>query len=249
MCGRADAVVCTTHEQQQMISRFCPNVHTALDLHDELIRSEKTDYRASRPFKLVWEGLPCNVYQLATIRPALQEISRNHSVQLILFTDLDQRRAIPWLGRTRTLDMACRIFDDVTVVPWERTTWSDTITQCDLAIIPIDLDNPITAGKPANKLALFWRAGMPTVTSATPAYLRMHAATGLSQFACRDTSDWIAAFELLIRSEEVRARAGFLGREHVSRFLNPTVQLQAWDNVLTSIGINIPQQFANHASA
>jgi hypothetical protein len=242
MCRRADAVVCTTEEQQQTISKYCPNVHIALDLHDELIKSIKTDYRAGSPFKLVWEGLPCNVYQLATIRSALQEVSRNHPIELILVTDLDQKRAIPWLGRVRTLDMARRIFDDVTVLPWERTTWSDTITKNDLAVIPIDMDNPITAGKPGNKLALFWRAGMPVITSATPAYLRMHEAIGLGQLACRDTSDWIAALELLFGSEEARARAGSLGRDYIERALVRSAQLQAWDDVLTSIGIDVPRQ-------
>jgi hypothetical protein len=242
MCRRADAVVCTTEEQQRTISRFCPNVHIALDLHQELIRSVKTDYRAGSPFKLIWEGLPYTVYQLATIRDALREVSRKHPIQLVLVTDLDQKRTIPWLGRVRTLDMARRIFDQVTVLPWERATWSDTITQGDLAIIPIDMNNPFTTGKPGNKLALLWRAAMPVVTSATPAYLRMHEAVGLSQFACLDTPDWIAALEYLIGSEEARAKAGTLGHKYVERALTREAQLQAWDDVLASIGINIPQE-------
>jgi hypothetical protein len=242
MCRRADAVVCTTEEQKRTISRFCPNVHIALDLHQELIRSVKTDYRAGSPFKLIWEGLPYTVYQLATIRDALREVSRKHPIQLVLVTDLDQQRTIPWLGRVRTLDIARRIFDQVTVLPWERATWSDTITQGDLAIIPIEMSNRLTAGKPGNKLALLWRAAMPVVTSATPAYLRMLGAVGLSQFACLDTSDWIAAFEHLISSEEARAKAGTLGREYVERTLTREAQLQAWDDVLASIGINIPHE-------
>ncbi|WP_027579879.1 hypothetical protein [Bradyrhizobium sp. Ai1a-2] len=244
MCRRADAVVCTTIEQQQTISSFCPNVHIALDLHDELIRSVKTDYRAGRPFKLIWEGLPCNVYQLATIRDALREVSGKHPIQLVLLTDLEQKRAIPWLGRVRTLDMARRIFDHVRVVPWEQASWSDTITQADLAVIPIDMDNRITAGKPGNKLALLWRAGIPVVTSATPSYARMLEAVGLSQLACRDTAQWIAALDQLIGSEEARARAGTLGRQYVERVLTKAAQLQAWDEVLTSIGIEVPKEVA-----
>jgi hypothetical protein len=242
MCRRADAVTCTTEEQQQTISKFCPNVHIALDFHGELINSIKTDYRASNPFKIIWEGLPSNVYQLGTIRKALREVSRNRSIQLVLVTDLDQKRTIPWLGRVKTVDIVRGVLDNVKVLPWEQATWSQTITQGDLAIIPIDMHDRITAGKPGNKLALLWRAGMPVITSATPAYLRMHGAVGLSHFACRDTSEWIAALELMVTNENVRARAGSLGRQYIERELTRTAQLQAWDDVLTSIGIDIPQE-------
>jgi hypothetical protein len=136
MCRRADAVTCTTEEQQQTISKFCPNVHIALDFHGELINSVKTDYRASNPFKIIWEGLPSNVYQLGTIRKALREVSRNRSIQLVLVTDLDQKRTIPWLGRVKTVDLVRGVLDDVKVLPWEQTTWSQTITQGD-RVVPL----------------------------------------------------------------------------------------------------------------
>ena len=103
MCRRADAVVCTTDEQRQLISKLCPNVHIVLDLHNELRGSAKVTYKASTPFNVVWEGLPSNIYQLEVIRSALREVAGDHPLQLTVVTDPDQPGTIPWLGRVKTL--------------------------------------------------------------------------------------------------------------------------------------------------
>jgi hypothetical protein len=239
MCRRADAVVCTTEEQRQMITALCDNVHIVLDLHDDLIRAVKTDYRAGNPIELVWEGLASNVYQLDILRDALRDLSRRHAIHLSVVTDLDMPRTIPWLGRVKTLKIAQRIFDHVTVHPWTESTWSEVITRCDLAVIPINLHHPLTAGKPGNKLSLLWRAAMPVLTSATPAYVRMQEAAGLGRFACKTPADWRAALEELIGDEAGRREAGTRGRDYVTRRLNSATLLEAWDRVLSSVGISV----------
>src|ERR1700677_3557174 len=80
MCHRADAVICTTEAQKQQIAPFCSNVHIILDIHDHAVRNVKSDYRASVPFNLVWEGLPSNVPYLKIIRPVLRELSRRRPI-------------------------------------------------------------------------------------------------------------------------------------------------------------------------
>jgi hypothetical protein len=249
MCHRADAVVCTTEEQRQAIATLCPNVHIVLDVHDELLRSTKVDYKAGIPFKVVWEGLPSNIYQLQVISSALHEVAIDHPLQLIVVTDPDQPKTIPWLGRVKTLDVVQRTFNNVTLYPWDKATWSDTVTECDLAVIPINLNQPLFAGKPGNKLALFWRAGMPVVTSATPAYIRMQQAAGLSRFVCANTQDWVSALKLMIDDEEARREAGVRGRNFATRVLNTQTLLHAWDRVLASVGIDLPRQLSGPETA
>lgn len=239
MCRRADAVVCTTEEQQRTIAALCDNVHVVLDLHDDLIKSIKTDYRTEATIHLVWEGLASNLYQLSTIVPALEELSRRHKIHLDIVTDADMPRTIPWLGRVKTLDIARRLLETVTIHPWDAATWSDTITRYDIAVIPIDLGDPLTAGKPANKLSLFWRAAMPVVTSATPAYLRTQQAAGSGELACRSTSDWITVLDTLIRDEDARRAAGLRGFSYATQVLSTSALLNAWDRVLASVGVDI----------
>jgi hypothetical protein len=237
MCHRADAVVCTTDEQRQAIDGFCSNIHIVLDIHDEILRSTKSNYKAGSPFRVVWEGLPSNIYQLQVIGAALHDIANKYPIELVVITDPDLKTFL--FGRVKTLDVVQRIFRNVTFYAWDKITWSDIVTQCDLAVIPIDLKQPLFAGKPGNKLALFWRVGMPVLTSATPAYVRMQKAAGLGKFSCANLQDWSTALELMIQSEEVRREAGMKGRAYANRTLSTEVLLQMWDQVLVSVGAEL----------
>jgi len=238
MCARADAVVCTTEEQKADIGAFCDNVHIVLDIHDEVARSRKQDYTASTPFKLVWEGLPSNVPQLKAIAAVLRQVAARRPIELHIVTDLDRPGALPWLPRIRTADVARRIFDRVAVHRWDKTTLSEDITQCDAAIIPIVTSDPLTRGKPGNKLALLWRMGMPVLTSDTPAYRRMQEAAGLGFLVCGNNADWVKALNDLMNDEASRRDAAERGLRYVGENLTANGVLSQWDAVLTSAGFD-----------
>jgi glycosyltransferase involved in cell wall biosynthesis len=238
MCRRADAVVCTTDEQRGDISVFCPNVHIILDIHDNVIRSRKQDYTASSPFNLVWEGLPSNISQLSAIGSVLREISQHRSVVLHIVTDVDRPGAMPYLPRIKSADVVRGIFENVVLHRWDETTLSTIITQGDIAIIPIFTGDPLTRGKPSNKLALLWRMGMPVVTSATPSYRHMQNAAGTGFLACDSDADWTAALDRLMTSEPVRREAGERGYAYVTEHFNTDRLLSLWDNVFASIGFD-----------
>lgn len=238
MCARADAVVCTTAEQKADIGAFCGNIHIILDIHDNVLRGRKQDYAAGAPFKLVWEGLPSNVPQLEAIAPLLRDIARTHALELHVVTDADRPGALPFLPRIRTTDVAHRIFDKVVLHAWDRDTLSQIVTACDAAVIPIVTSDPLTRGKPGNKLALLWRMGMPVVTSDTPSYRRMQEAAGTPEFACGTDADWIAALERLMQSESSRRNAGERGYQYVAGHLSTPQLLTQWDNVFASLGFD-----------
>lgn len=237
MCARADAVVCTTDEQKTDIGAFCSNVHIVLDIHDEVVRSRKQDYAASTPFKLVWEGLPSNVSQLAAIAPVLLEVAKRQPIELNIVTDLDRPGALLWLPRIKTADVARRVFDNIVLHRWDKDTLSQVITQCDAAIIPIVTSDPLTSGKPGNKLALLWRMGMPVLTSDTPAYRRMQEAAGAGDLVCGNDEGWRAGLERLMAEEAVRREAGERGVAYVTEFLNTDKLLTRWDAVFASLCI------------
>lgn len=239
MCRRADAVVCTTAEQQRDIAPLCRNVHVILDIHDDVAQSRKRDYAAQRPFKLVWEGLPSNVPQLAAIGDVLREVTRKRPLVLNIVTDADRPAGVPLLPRIKTIDVAKTIFDAVVLHRWEQATVSGVITACDLAVIPIFTDHVFTRGKPGNKLALLWRMAMPVVTSATPAYRAMQGAAGLGRFACDDLAQWRTALETLIDDEAARRDAGERGYAYVQDNLRKEHLLSLWDGVLASVGMRV----------
>lgn len=238
MCARADAVVCTTVEQQADIKAFCSNVHVVLDIHDNVVRGRKRDYATGSPFKLVWEGLPSNVTQLKTIGPVLQKLAKIHPLELHVVTDVDRAGSLPWLPRIETVDVVGRIFERVLLHPWSADTLSDIVTRCDAAVIPILASDPLTRGKPGNKLALLWRMAMPVACTATPAYRQMQNAAETGTLACVGDAEWLVALESLILDEEFRRDAGERGHAYVAKHLSTESLMARWDCVFASLGFD-----------
>jgi hypothetical protein len=256
MCRRADAVICTTDEQKRLIDPLCRNTHIVLDIHDSTVKSVKCNYHAGAPFNLVWEGLPSSLSYLKVIGPVLSDLSRRKPLTLNIITDADRPRLFGKLGRIDSLEFARRIFDKITLYQWDEATCADLITRCDVAVIPIPLDNPFASGKPGNNLALLWRLAMPVVTSATPSYRAMQGSAGLGHFACHSSSDWHAALDRLMTAEEERREAGERGYSFIAKGLGTDRLLQLWDNVFNTLGFDFgagavplgPSQPSNHLS-
>ena len=241
MCSRADAVICATAEQAADIRPFCKNVHQILDVHQSVALASKTDYRAGEVFNLVWEGLPENVASLNILRNVLATVRKRQKVALHLITDLRFHRYLGRFGRTHTADLARGLCDDVFLYEWNEQMCSAIICASDLAVIPIDLANPLATGKPENKLLLFWRMGMPTVTSATPAYSRAMASAQLPM-ACRDESEWLQTLERYMVDEPARRAAGMAGKALADSQYGEDDVLQRWDALFESLLQRCPQR-------
>lgn len=235
MCRRADAVVCSTEEQKRDISSFCSNVHIILDAHSMVTRTAKRDYAASQPFRLVWEGMPQTLGSLDLIRPALEKLRQKYPVELHLVTDLEYCHYLGRYGRSSTLEAVRRIFPDAHLHEWKEENCADIICACDIAVIPLVLDDPFIAGKPENKLLLFWRMGMPVVASATPAYTRAMLGAGLN-LTCSDKEQWLSTLEHLLADEAVRRDAGCRGKAYADREFGEGRLLARWDAVFASLG-------------
>jgi len=235
-CRRADAVICATEEQRDRISKYNSNVHVILDFQSGEVARVKSDYRRGDTFHLAWEGLGVNIQTFESFATAWRELRRRHRIELHLVTDLAIPTGSNYIGLRPAREVVKRMLGEgVYLSQWNVTMLATICTACDLAVIPIPLDQPFFAGKPANKLVFFWRMGVPTVTSATPAYLRAMSAAGLDM-TCRGEGDWVPMIEKLMGDEDARQRAGELGRRYVEREYSEASLLARWDRVFESIG-------------
>jgi hypothetical protein len=237
MCTRADAVVCSTEEQRRDILKYCSNVHIILDAHMGVTSRVKTNYSAARPFRLVWEGLPQNLGSLKLIRPVLDQLRCRYPLEMHVVTDREYFKYMGKYGKTSTVEMARRILPDIHFHEWKEVDCAEIICSCDLAIIPLTLTDPFAAGKPENKLLLFWRMAVPVVTSASPAYLRAMQAAGID-LAVKDAADWMAKLECLIGDEHARHEAGMLGKAYVEHEFSESSLLSRWDAAFASVGFS-----------
>lgn len=231
---RADAVVCSTIEQKQMLEEFCPNVHVILDFHTELAGPRKERYESSRPFRLVWEGLPKNLHGFRAIAEVLDRVSRDHPLALHLVTNSHYFEFLDQVWRRSSRRLARRAFESSEIHAWNPKTLISVATRSDLAVIPLDLDDPFAAGKPENKLFTFWRLGVPALVSATPAHQRAMDATGLDM-AVEHPEEWETRLRLLIADEPTRRRAGQLGARYASAQAGEAPLIEKWDAVVDSL--------------
>src|SRR3954453_1014601 len=207
MCRRADLVVVTSGQQLRHVRELVEpqRVRLILDCYDEQAVGRKRDYGAARPPRLVWEGLPFNVGTLGLVGDALRNLAPELRPELHIVTPPTFRPYARRFGRRSTLPIARAALGNVPIVlhDWGRETVFADVAACDVAVIPLPLDDRFAAGNAAQKLINLWAMGMPTVTTATPAYEEAMADAGLD-LACRTTADWERALRNLLTDEKSR---------------------------------------------
>lgn len=233
MCRRSDAVVCVTEEQRNDISAHCSNVYVVLDIHNMYFGGKKT-YDSGKVFNLVWEGYPENLLAFYQIRDVLRELDSRQPLALHVITNLEFGRYMGRYFKRRTADIARDILPRSYVYEWNDQLCSPIVEACDLAILPIDLNTPLAKGKPANKLLIFWRMGMPTIVSASPAFARTMQSADLPM-SCRSTQDWREALNRFVFDSAARADAGRRGRAFAEINFSEKQLLAQWDGVFESV--------------
>ncbi len=238
MCKKADAVTCSTSDQKTTIEKYCKNAHILFDAHFDVINNIKEDYKAKKPFKLVWEGLPTNAYQLKKLAEIVGQSFLREEIELNVVTD---RYAYKYLNKYIKLDIdrylkrlpiRCNFFE------WSEETLERVSLNSDLAIIPIDTKDPMMIGKPENKLLLFWRMGIPTLVANTPSYKETMKKAG-QHYIIKKELDWIYYIKELMRSEYSRMNSGKKGYEYVSNNYNEYEFQRRWKEVIESIGYSL----------
>jgi len=236
-CEAADAVICSTEEQAETICRYNPNVFTSFDWFGDDLGAPKSDYRRGSKLRLVWEGQSTTLKNLHSIREVINEL--HDVVELHVVTDPTVFRYLNRFGRHAAQDLLRGFQCDVYFHPWDRGTFSNRITDSDVAIIPIDLDDAFARGKPENKLVMLWQLGMPVLASDTPAYRRAMESAGID-LLCRDSADWRTRLRMMIAApDRKREGIGQKGRSFAERAYSKDEFLERFDRVFTSVGFEV----------
>ena len=235
MCTRADAVICSTVEQKKDITPYCDNVKIILDSHVDIVTKIKKNYECGDVIKIVWEGLPSSIQQLAVLSNVFYKLNGMFNIELHVVTDLYGYRFLGKYLKTSTKSLSSRIFSKVVVHEWSKDEFSNIVCSCDIAVIPVRLNDEFSAGRPENKLLLFWKMAIPTVTSSTLSYKRTMKEVGF-KLACEDERDWINSLARLIENVEFRKEVGERGLKYVDEKFNKESLIRQWDMVFNSLG-------------
>jgi len=235
MCKGSDMVICSTIEQKYDILPFCKNVPIILDFHENTVINYKRTYNIDEKVKIVWEGLPSNLYQLNLIGGVLNKLSDKYNIELHVVTDLNRITLFNDYVISSTDKQVKKIFNNSIVHKWSKENLSKVVCNCDIAIIPIDMNSSLNKNKPENKLLLFWRMKIPVVVSATHSYSRTMKDAGL-ELSCATDSQWLAKLEQLIKNENLRKKSASIGYKYANKKYSECNILRKWDDAFESIG-------------
>jgi len=232
---RADAVVCSTDEQAERIAPHNANVHPILDLHGELECLPPTIHESGR-FDIVWEGLIATLPAVRSVLPALRSLADQVDIRLHLVTDLVAPRYMNRFLVRRTEHFVSNWGIDVRLHQWSVDTLTEVARGCDVAIVPVDLGDPMALGKPENRMRIFWRLGLPVVASASPANMRAASLASLEdRVLCTTSDDWRQTLDYLHHGPEDRLAIAQAGQAAALSAYSEESLVQRWDHLFESL--------------
>lgn len=236
MCRRADIVICSSEEQKKSIMQYCDNVFIILDFKTMYENHKKNEqsHSTNEILNIAWEGLPHNIKSFAVIRDSLSILSQQYEIHLHLITALKYKQYMNKFITKHAVNEVKKYIDidNVHLYDWNELTVSLIASTCDLAVIPINSNDPMDNGKPEDKLLIFWLMGLPTIVSETPAHLRAMNEAGLSM-SCVTSDDWIREISKIANNVKTRNQAAKKGFTYASLAAAEGKTLSLWDNMFS----------------
>ena len=232
----SDAVVCSTEAQKMDMVNINKNIHISLDFFSNDVTHHKSILKSKNKFKLVWEGRAYTVSNLLLLKNVFEMIGND--LELYIITDPVIKTSFNKFNKN-TINVLNKLKFDYNFIYWKINSFSKEIANADLAIIPIEYNNPMMWNKPENKLLLFWEIGIPVLTSDTPAYRRVMDAAGLELY-CATSDDWVRKIkEYMTSSIEYKESIVKKSKDYIVEFHNKDLILKNWDGIFNSLQIEL----------
>ena len=239
-CKKSTLVICSSIEQQAVINHINTNTYVILDSHDEIpfIDPTNTANFLKNANRVLWEGQPSTIKGIKQISPVLRSLSESHKLKINCVTDKKYFRLLNKYLAGNTIDLLgndfYKIFDSFSITPWTPGNLVNLAKESEVAIIPIDLTVPMQALKPENRLLIMWRLGLPCLTSASPAYIRVANKAG-ANVVCENLHDWSSNLNLILNDSKYALNESIKGQNYLHENHNRKILLQKWDNAIESV--------------
>lgn len=187
-CKACDLITVGSEEQAVIARQFNPNVFPIWDCHDEFGAPENPILHAKKSnYNIFWEGLSVTLKHFQECLTDLKTFMLRTNSTLNIITNPQHYRISNRYFKVDTDRYIKRFFkgleDQVKFHPWSITKVQEVSAFCDFGLIPLLAEDRFARLKPENKLMIYWRLGLPTLFSASPAYLRVSHELGLSDFS------------------------------------------------------------------
>ena len=120
--------------------------------------------------------------------------------------------------------------DHIKFFEWDIENINQDIIKNDLAIIPLSQSNPLEYGKPANKLFLFFKMGMPTITSNTFAYSQVEKNLKL-RLTFKNIKEFEELLKIYMHKIDIRERYSKSAIDYIKSELPESKLSDLWSNI------------------
>ena len=239
-CTISNIVVCSSPEQEIMIKEFNTNTHVILDSHEELpfadidfrIRTSRGQIKT-----ILWEGQPATIPGISHIGLVLKSVANNNNLEFSFVTDKEYFRVLNKYFKGKTINLIQKVSglndDQFSVTKWSPRELILKSEASYFSIIPIDLTVPLIRFKPENRLLIMWRLGLPCLTSASPAYVRVAKKAGVNAI-CESPSQWRFKMQQLLDDPELAQTESLKGQAYVREHHSESLLLKKWDEAIES---------------
>ena len=201
----ADVVICSNTVLKNYVLDLNENAVVSPDYLESEYSITKTDYHIKGKMQIAWEGQGVVLPHFLAYKKLFESI--NDFCELHVITN-SQYPVLPKVWHRDARKLLEKLPIQTHYHLWKKDTHNQILANADCAIIPLDKRNIFGWNKPANKLVSFWFVGLPSIVSATPAYMEIMKEAE-SDLLCDTTEEWIDKLKWLynLSAEERKSLA------------------------------------------
>ena len=214
----ADHVICCTPRLEEFVRKYNNQVtDISSTINTEVYRPRK-DYSLSDPIVIGWSGSHSTSRFLNLLTVPLQKLSGFHPIVLKVIGDKDFE--MPGVN--------------VRAIPWNAETEVEELSEFDIGVYPLPLDEEWVHGKSGLKALQYMALGIPTVATAIGANFRI-IENGKNGFLVKDELKWIESLSDFLDSTSLRARIGKEGARFVDKHYSVHVNSKAYLDIISAV--------------
>ena len=202
-----------------------------LDSHEEFPMIEPELIR-KESFPWLWEGMPYTLDAIRELKLAFEEIE---DLGMNVVSDREFFRILGRYFPMSTEKLIGRCLNGhesrISLASWTQENLVRLAQDSSIAVLPIDMQDPIQVYKAENRLLIMWRLGLPCLVSPTLAYSRVMNSIG-ENLICNSTVEWLNKITLLRDSDGHRYEIVEKGQQYLRDFHSSEILLNKWDSLI-----------------
>ena len=185
---------------------------------------------------MLWEGQGGNIISLKRISHILSFYIKRNQINLHIVSDpkFIKISGTNVYGNTKNIIYKIMGFKkNIFFYDWSVSNLKKVSQKCDFGIIPMfNYNNGMYAHKPANKLHLLWRLGLPSLVSPSPS-IKKSVIKSKTNLLCFNDKDWKNNLDNIMMNKKKNLKLKKKVKKYIEKEYSDKKIFSLWNKVLT----------------